>query len=453
MKTGFHGDQNLIEVISESLKSSEYFVELGTGSGKSLSFLASKFPEKRLRSCEIDQELCRQAKERCEDEGNVRVFNMDSISFLESFWVHWRSEDEPKRPVFWIDLENEKDTGYESPFSEVKKITQKFGSGAVFIDDFKVPYHFDWFQSSQNQEKKYSLRNLQEEIKWHNYFAFFPDYEEEFEEMYHPPVGWALLVKEKDLARKLEEQFSDILNCFEFPLDRNLNVLKKRNKFEFTTTACVRPELLSKTYQSLNKAIIDFDTRKSGRLYINIDPVPVEDPELIKKELQVANKYFKEVCYNVGERGGSFPKAAKWVFAQPETDYFFHVEDDWIFDGVIPIEEYIQKMEQDERTDILQCVTFQNGGGNRVHFPPSIFKTATLNKLLKDHPIPKNKNPEEHIIKLKRELRINYNVTSHGGVDREDLGREWAGKRGIERNFEGSNLDEFIDWDLSKFDK
>ncbi len=452
MEIGFHGDQNLIEVISESLKVSEYFVELGTGNGRSLSFLASKFPDKRLRSCEIDRDSCEQATERCKDVGNVRVFNMDSVSFLESFWVHWHSEDESKRPVFWVDLENGKDTGYESPFTEVKKITQNFDRAAIFIDDFKVPYHFDWFQNSRNKDREHSLRNFQKEIKWHNYFVLFPDYEKKFEEMYHLPVGWALVVKEKDLAQKLEDQFGSILNCFEFPIDQNLNVLKKSEKFEFTTTACVRPELLSRTYQSLNKSIVDFDTRKSGKLYINIDPVPVEDPELIKKELKVANRYFSEVCYNVGERGGSFPKAAKWVFAQPETDYFFHVEDDWIFDGVIPIQEYIRKMEEDKREDILQCVTYQNGGGNRVHFPPSIFKTVTLSKLLNKHPIPKNKNPEEHIIKLKKELGLNYNVTSHRGVDREDLGREWADKRGIKRNFDGNSLDEFVDWDLSKFD-
>ena len=45
-------------------------------------------------------------------------------------------------------------------------------------------------------------------------------------------------------------------------------------KLEFTTTACVRPELLNQTYKSLNDALVDVDLKTEGILYINIDPVP-----------------------------------------------------------------------------------------------------------------------------------------------------------------------------------
>jgi len=125
-------------------------------------------------------------------------------------------------------------------------------------------------------------------------------------------------------------------------------------KLEFTTTACVRPELLDQTYSSLNDVLVDVDLKTEGVLYINIDPVPDSSEQAINEELQLARSHFSEVHYRVGESGGNFSRAASWALSQPTGEYFFNVEDDWLFDGVICIQEYINKIKSDTRDKILQ---------------------------------------------------------------------------------------------------
>lgn len=226
-----------------------------------------------------------------------------------------------------------------------------------------------------------------------------------------------------------------------------------RNKLEVATTACVRPELLKKTYSSLNEVLVDIHLPDDGVLYINIDPVPKSSEEAIERELEVARTYFSEVHYNIGVDGGNFSRAANWALLQPEMDYFFFCEDDWEFyEGQISVNEYITKMEEDERDNMLQCVTKDNGGGNRAHFPPSLFNNNVLKPMLEDRPIPDKKDPEQWLIELKRKFAYEYNVTSHDGVKRRDIGRDWAEERNIRRDFTRKKTGFFYQWDLSDYE-
>lgn len=229
-------------------------------------------------------------------------------------------------------------------------------------------------------------------------------------------------------------------------------------KLEFATTACVRPELLEITYSSLQDVLVDVDTEKEGKLYINIDPVPQSSEEKIKKEIDVAKSFFNEVVYNIGPEKGNFPKAASWVLNQPEGEYFFHCEDDWRFyGGEICIQEYIEMMKEDERDNMLQCVTHNNGGGNRVHFPPSLYQTDVLQNILEEYPIPYDgpdrivKDPEQWIKHLKFSGKVDYNVVSHPDIERKDLGREWLKKRGIKKDKFSGHCAAFDKWDFSNY--
>lgn len=225
-------------------------------------------------------------------------------------------------------------------------------------------------------------------------------------------------------------------------------------KFEFVTTACVRPKLLDITYTSLNNVLTDVDLKTEGILYINIDPVPYDSDEKIQEEIEMAESHFNEVYYNIGPNGGNFPRAVSWIFDQPRGDYFFHVEDDWRFhSGYISVDEYIEKIENDPRGNMLQCVTQSNGGGNRVHFPPSIYKTKKLREILDQYPIPEETDPEQWIkgLKIHKGL-VDYNVVSHNAVKREDMGRNWMRKKNIRKNLVGDGPAAFTDWDTSNFD-
>lgn len=212
-------------------------------------------------------------------------------------------------------------------------------------------------------------------------------------------------------------------------------------KLEFTTTACVRPELLDQTYSSLDNVLVDVDLKTEGVLYINIDPVPGSSEQAINEELEVARSHFSEVYHRVGEPGGNFSRAASWTLSQPTGEYFFNVEDDWLFNGKICIQEYINKIKFDTRDSILQCIVGQKYFQNLIHFPPSLFQTAIIQSILTQHPIPENENPERWLRELKDPKQlVDYNVTSLGGVTCRDNGRKWMNSQGYSKNQDNQRI-------------
>ena len=204
-------------------------------------------------------------------------------------------------------------------------------------------------------------------------------------------------------------------------------------KLECTTTSSLRPDLLRKTYSSFSQSLVDVCLKKEGHLYINIDRYPVfpetQTFNLTNSVLNVAREYFRTVTYRIGE--GSFAKAARWTLSQPKEKFFFNLEDDWFFQGKLSIKECINAMKakpQWGRGNVLQCVVGRGRGPNRCHFPPSLFNNQCLKKLLKDHPIPDEADPELWLINLKRIKKLNYHVAfgcGHPGLICRDLGRAW----------------------------
>jgi len=227
---------------------------------------------------------------------------------------------------------------------------------------------------------------------------------------------------------------------------------------EFTTTACVRPELLDQTYRSLSNTLVDVDLKTEGVLYINIDPVPDSSDQAINEELKVARSYFGEVHYRIGEPGGNFSCAASWVLSQPKGEYFFNVEDDWLFDGEICVDNYINKIKSDNRNNILQCIAGKKRVAavqNRIHFFPGLFQTSIIQSILTQHPIPENENPERWLWELKAPKQlVDYNVTSLGGVVCKDNGRKWMLDKGYSKNYnlrinaKGTMQGNFTQWNL-----
>lgn len=100
------------------------------------------------------------------------------------------------------------------------------------------------------------------------------------------------------------------------------------NTLTFTTTAMPRPEIIDKTYSSFSKNLLDFDFKKAT-LIINIDSSPDKRKDHKRQEVvDVAKKHFGNVIVNMPETP-NFSAAVKWCFSKVETDYCFHLEDDW----------------------------------------------------------------------------------------------------------------------------
>ena len=205
-------------------------------------------------------------------------------------------------------------------------------------------------------------------------------------------------------------------------------------KLEFTTTAIIRPDVLDQTYSSLNNVLVDVDLKTEGVLYINIDPVPDGSDQAIQQEIEMARSHFKEVHYRIGEPGGNFSKAASWVLNQPKQEFFFNIEDDWSFTGNICVEDCIEKLQSDQRHNMLQC-TIRNPGQNRIHFPPSLFQTSVIQSILKQCPIPTDENPERWLMEIKTDKKlVDYNVNWYSEAIARDNGRSWMRIHGMSKD-------------------
>lgn len=117
------------------------------------------------------------------------------------------------------------------------------------------------------------------------------------------------------------------------------------SKIDITTTATIRPGILNKTLHSFSKHI--FRDRDRYRFIINIDPVGNKSKSK-EAVLEVAKKYFDDVVYNFPDKPG-FTKAVIWLWSHTESDYVFHLEDDWAVSSNINIDMMVSILDKYSR--------------------------------------------------------------------------------------------------------
>lgn len=99
------------------------------------------------------------------------------------------------------------------------------------------------------------------------------------------------------------------------------------DSIDVVTTATLRPELLDLTYRSFHRRL--FSKFRRCRLIVNIDPLPTGDEEKLGEMLAICHRWFPEVVYRTPE-SPSFPAAVRWAWSQLESEFCFHLEDDWL---------------------------------------------------------------------------------------------------------------------------
>jgi hypothetical protein len=131
-------------------------------------------------------------------------------------------------------------------------------------------------------------------------------------------------------------------------------------KVDITMTAVVRPGLLNRTLSSISDKICK--DRDGIRLVINIDPIG----EAIKpmKVVRTAQKYFDNVIFNIA-KSPSFPKAVKWVWTNSDAPYIFHIEDDWLINRDIDVNDMINILKKNEKLSSLRLYKYKTPKSNK----------------------------------------------------------------------------------------
>jgi len=219
---------------------------------------------------------------------------------------------------------------------------------------------------------------------------------------------------------------------------------------DITTTATIRPKLLYQTLSSFTGNM--FVHQKEYRLILNVDPIgeDVDPMEVVK----VGKKFFDNVVYNISE-DPNFAQAVKWCWGQTDSEFVFHLEDDWTLEKKILINNMLYIMNDNKnmmllrlpklRLEVLHNFEVKNGFINqhKLMLNPGLFRGDLVRTISDKMNI--EDNPEKQIRKVfKLPKYQNAGVYCGVGVGGyiKHHGREWQ-KQSHYRKIKGSN---FITW-------
>ena len=187
---GFHGDEYLLKLANHLAANTKAFIETGANVGSTLAYVARVHPSLRCLSCEPDSSAHEAAMKNAGKYPNVFLLHGTSqefISYLDKNeeWVF------AEACMFWLDAHG---YGFEWPLKkELEFITQKFKTGYILIDDFKVPGQ-ERFGYDQYQEQICSydyIKGVLNPAK--TYQLYYPTYQDKTSK-HHSLRGWGLLV-------------------------------------------------------------------------------------------------------------------------------------------------------------------------------------------------------------------------------------------------------------------
>ncbi len=220
---------------------------------------------------------------------------------------------------------------------------------------------------------------------------------------------------------------------------------------DITTTATIRPNLLYQTLSSFTHDL--FIHQKEYRLILNVDPIgeDVDPIEVVK----VGKKFFDNVIYNIPNEP-NFAQAVKWCWGQTDSEFVFHLEDDWTLEKKILINNMLSIMYDNKnmmllrlpklRLDVLHNFEVKNGFINqhKLMLNPGLFRGDLVREISDKMNIADN--PEKQIRRVFKLPRYqNAGVYCGAGVGGyiKHFGREWQ-KQSHYRKRKGSN---FITWE------
>jgi len=139
-----------------------HIVETGTHLGNTAFFFARQFPELTIWTCEINKTFYRASRNRLRGIRNVRIFNLDSESFLRQI-LPGLGEGR----LYWLDAHWYEDVPL---LMELAVIDEDNRPGVVVIDDFFVPnqpqFGFDDYGDGHRIDRAYIRTYVESRRPW-----------------------------------------------------------------------------------------------------------------------------------------------------------------------------------------------------------------------------------------------------------------------------------------------
>jgi hypothetical protein len=211
-------------------------------------------------------------------------------------------------------------------------------------------------------------------------------------------------------------------------------LLTNKNKLDVVVIAIKRPEILRLCLETFKKNLLQqFDVR----VIINVDPVGEENYSQ-KDIINIAKEYFPNVVSRTPKKG-NFSKAVYWAWGQVRTDFFFHLEDDWLLKSFIPA----YRLESKASIREIVSITFNTSSNKKYpklyknyhlknfSLRPCIFRTKYIKEKLVDFKF--DQDPEKQIIKNVpsksfRDPKFILYGNDHEGRKIIDTGKKWKMK-------------------------
>lgn len=184
---GFHGDkvfQRLVEEIISSLLITS-FVETGTYMGDSTAYVASRWNNLQIFSCEINDDFFALSKHRLKRFRNVELSLASSEEFIMNLVENKRLGN---LPLFFLDAHWH---DYWPLVDEIAAISSSRSTAIVIVDDFEVPGRPEFSYCVGGGSESFSGRTVIDQrvcgldlikpkmIRSNTYNALFPSYTRE----------------------------------------------------------------------------------------------------------------------------------------------------------------------------------------------------------------------------------------------------------------------------------
>jgi hypothetical protein len=179
-----------------------------------------------------------------------------------------------------------------------------------------------------------------------------------------------------------------------------------------------RPDIIETTYKSFSENLEGIELAEC-KLLLNIDPVCSENlQENIEATKAVAAKYFGEVVVQVPDKP-NFTAAVDWCWTTAETEFIFHLEDDWELREKVNVPKVISTMRNDSiKHVILRAYSYKY---NKMALSPCIIHRDYYKRFSGDFDY--NINPE---IQLRKTFVKKEEIIVAGKIPIVfDLGRTW----------------------------